>query len=227
MRRRRLTGFIPSILGALCALGILAAGASAAAFIQIDEFACEAGNACNGATTFGPQSVAIDETTGDVYVADAEHNVVNRFHSDGSYDSQIANGSFDFSGSSGPGIAVDGSGNLYVGDKGGDAYAYDPAGSLLWEKPGIGGTRIRDVAFDPSGGLWILDRPDANLVELDTATGEKTGATITLEGIVAIRFAFLATGAIVATDAVAPLSEYEADGTFLREAADRTRGMDV
>jgi hypothetical protein len=217
VRHRRSTGFITSILGALCSLGILAAGASAAAFIQIDEFGCEVGNACNGATTFEPRSVAVDETTGDVYVADGEHDVVNRFNSDGSYDSQIANGSFDFTGSIGPGVAVDGSGNLYVGDKGGDAYAYDPAGSLLWEKPGIGGSRIMDVAFDSSGGLWILDRPDANLVELDTVTGEKTGATITLEGIVAIKFAFLATGAIVATDAVAPLSEYEADGTFVRE----------
>ncbi len=223
MRRRRPTSFIASILGALCALGILAAGASAAAFIQIDEFGCEVGNACNGATTFKPQSVAVDETTGDVYVSDGEHSVVDRFHSDGSYDSQIANGAFDFAAVESS-IVVDGAGNLYVGDRNGppgdrhgNAYAFDPAGSLLWEKPGIGGTRIRDIGFDPSGGLWIVDRPDANLVELDPVTGEKTGATITPESIEIGKFAFLASGAIAAAESEGPLNEYDTGGTFLRK----------
>lgn len=179
MRHRRPTSFIPSILGALCALGILAAGASAAEPMLIDEFACEAGNACNGATTFEPQSVAVDENTGDIYVADAQHSVVDRFQPDGSYDSQIANGAFDFF-TAPASLVVDGAGNLYIGGKSGNAYAYGPFGSVLWEKPEVIDHRIRDIAFDPSGGLWVLDRTDEELVELDPATGEKTGASISM-----------------------------------------------
>jgi hypothetical protein len=216
---RRPTSFISSILVALCALGIFAAAASAGAPVLIDEFACEAGNACNGATTFEPQSIAVDETTGDVYVADGEHNVVDRFHSDGSYDSQIANGSFDFD-TPGPNIVVDAAGNLYIGGKNGDAYAYGPSGSVIWEKPEAIDHRIRDLAFDPSGGLWALDRPDEELVELDPATGEKTGATISMAFdpvFVPCAFAFRLTGTIAAGGCEDSLNEYAADGGFLRE----------
>lgn len=219
MIRHRPTSFISSILVTLCALGILAAAASAGEPVLIDEFACEAGNACNGATSFEPQSIAVDETTGDVYVADGEHSVVDRFQSDGSYDSQVANGSFDFA-APGPGIVVDAAGNLYIGGKNGNAYAYDASGSALWEKPEVIEHRIRDVAFDPSGGLWALDRADEILIELDPVTGEKTGATISMAFdpvFVPCAFAFRVTGTIAAGGCEDSLNEYAADGSFLRE----------
>lgn len=219
MRRHRATGFIASILAALCALGILAAAASAGEPVLIGEFACEAGNPCSDATTFLPRSIAVDENTGDVYISDEEHSVVDRFHSDGSYDSQIANGAFDFF-TVPTSIVVDGAGNLYVGGKNGDAYAYGPSGSVLWEKPEAIEHRIRDVAFDPSGGLWILDRTNEELVELDPATGEKTGATISMAFdplFVPCAFVFRLTGTIAAGGCEDSLNEYAADGSFLRE----------
>src|SRR5262249_17348574 len=128
VKRRRPTSLIASILGALCALGILAAGAPAAAPVLIDEFGCEASNLCDGAATFDPQSVAVDGASGDVYVTDVEHSLIDRFHSDGSYDSQIVNASFEF-GQLKSGIAVDGFGDLYVGGRNGNAYAYEPSGA--------------------------------------------------------------------------------------------------
>jgi|GEM_PF-6693961 len=218
MRHRPATSFIASILGALCLLGINAA-ASAGAPVLIDEFACEVGNACNGATSFEPRSLAVDENTGDVYVADGEQSVVDRFRPDGSYDSQITNGAFDFF-TTPASIAVNDAGNLYIGGKEGNAYAYGPSGSLLWEKPEAIDHRIRDMAFDPSGGLWALDRSDKELVELDLASGEETGATISLTVdpvFVPCAFAFRNTGTIAAGGCEASLSEYAADGSFLRE----------
>jgi DNA-binding beta-propeller fold protein YncE len=222
VRRRRPTSFIASILGALCTLAILAAAAPAAEPVLIDEFACEVGNACNGATTFKPQSVAVDENTGDIYVTDTELSVVDRFQPDGTYDSQIANGAFDFS-TAPASIVVDGTGNLYIGGKSGNAYAYGPFGTVLWEKPEVIDHRIRDIAFDPSGGLWVLDRTDDELVELDPATGEMTGAFISLAvdpDLSPCAFAFRATGTIVAGGCEGLFGEYAADGTFLRALED-------
>jgi DNA-binding beta-propeller fold protein YncE len=222
VRHRRSTRFVTSILGALCVLGLLAASAPAAEPVLIDELACEAGNACNGATTFKPQSVAVDENTGDIYVTDAELSVVDRFQPDGTYDSQIANGAFDFS-TAPASLVVDGAGNLYIGGKSGNAYAYGPFGSVLWEKPEVIDHRIRDIAFDPSGGLWVLDRTDEELVELDPDTGEKTGASISMAfdpGYAACAFAFRVTGTIAAGGCEAAFSEYAADGTFLRALED-------
>jgi sugar lactone lactonase YvrE len=220
--RHRSTRYVASILGALCVLGLLAASAPAAEPVLIDEFACEAGNACNGATPFNPQSVAVDENTGDIYVTDAELSVVDRFQPDGSYESQIANGAFDFS-TAPVSIVVDGAGNLYIGGKSGNAYAYGPFGSVLWEKPEVIDHRIRDIGFDPSGGLWVLDRTDEELVELDPATGEQTGASISMAfdpEYVPCAFAFRATGTIAAGGCEGPFSEYAADGTFLRALED-------
>lgn len=190
---------------------------------MIDEFACEAGNACNGATTFEPKSVAVDENTGDIYVTDAELSVVDRFQPNGTYDSQIANGAFDFS-TAPVSLVVDGAGNLYIGGKSGNAYGYGPFGSVLWEKPEVIDHRIRDIGFDPSGGLWVLDRTDEELVELDPVTGEKTGGSISMAfdpvygGACAL--AFRVTGTIAAGGCEAPFSEYAADGSFLRALED-------
>jgi hypothetical protein len=225
VRRRRRTSFISSILGALCALGILAAGASAAAPVQIDEFGCEVGNACGSATTFVPQSVAVDEATGDVYVTDVEHSLIDRFHADGSYDSQIVNGSFEF-GQSRSGIAVDDFGDLYVGGTNGNAYAYEPSGSLVWEKLGVI-TKICGIGFDPAGGLWIADHQNEDLVELDPATGEKTGTTIIVDtpyDAGPCKFAFHANGTIAAIEFTGALGEYDSDGAFLRDLQPGTGG---
>lgn len=225
MRRRRPTSFIASIVTALSALAVLAAGASAAAPVLIDEFACEAGNACNGATTFAPQSVAVDEASGDVYVTEVAPSLIDRFHADGSYDSQIVNASFEF-GQLRSGIAVDGFGDLYVGGRNGNAYAYEPSGALAWEKIDVV-NRICGVGFDPSGQLWIADNQHDELVELDRASGEKTGTTIGVETPYEAgpcKFVFLAGGRIDAIEAGGALGEYSSVGAFLRDLQPGTGG---
>jgi DNA-binding beta-propeller fold protein YncE len=225
VRSRRPTSLIASIVTALSASAVLAVSASAAAPVLIGEFACEAGNACNGATTFVPQGAAVDQASGDVYVTDAEHGLIDRFHSDGSYDSQIVNASFEF-GQLKSGIAVDGYGDLYVGGRNGNAYAYEPSGSLVWEKVDVV-NRICGVGFDPSGKLWIADNQHDELVELDRASGEKTGATIGVETPYEAgpcKFVFLADGRVDAIEAGGSLSEYSGAGAFLRDLQPGTGG---
>jgi DNA-binding beta-propeller fold protein YncE len=225
VRPRRRTSFIVSIFGALCALGIFAAGASAAAPVLIDEFGCEVGNACSSATTFEPQSVAVDEANGDVYVTDVEHSVIDRFHSGGSYDSQIVNASFEF-GAHKSGIAVDGFGDLYVGGLNGNAYAYEPSGALAWEKVDLV-NKICGVGFDSSGQLWIADNQHDELLELDRASGEKTGTTIGVETPYEAgpcKFVFLAGGRIDAIESSGALGEYSSAGAFLRDLQPGTGG---
>jgi DNA-binding beta-propeller fold protein YncE len=220
----RRASLIASILRALCALGILAAGASAAP-VLVDEFACEAGNACNGAMTFDPQGVAVDEATGDVYVTDVEHSLIDRFHSDGSYDSQIVNASFEF-GTRKSGIAVDGFGDLYVGGTNGNAYAYEPSGALAWEKVDVV-NKICGVGFDPSGQLWIADNQHDELVELDRSNGEKTGTAIVVDtpfDAGPCKFVFQASGPIDAIESSGALGEYSSDGAFLRDLQPGTGG---
>ncbi len=107
---------LPSLLGlALILTLVFALPVSAKA--QIANFSYSNSPVTLGSGLFDPIGVAVDES-GNIYVADLEHNAVKEF--------LAANGYTKFNtlggGFNGPqGVAVDGSGNVYVADTGNNA----------------------------------------------------------------------------------------------------------
>jgi hypothetical protein len=158
--------FTLAVLSALCAAMLLSASASAAAPTS--------GGSFNGSATpdgsMSPQRLATDEATGDVYVLDLAHSLVNKFSSSGAYIRQFKGSDTDggapfvFAGESD--VAVDNSGgpnqgNVYIVTEGGECaspcriFAFNAAGEFLWEK-----TLSSDpcgVAVDASGNLYTAD----------------------------------------------------------------------
>jgi hypothetical protein len=113
---------------------------------------------CNGAAgskpTSGPEAIepaglAVD-SSGDVYVADAAHQVIDEFAPSGAYIAQVADSTIT---SAGP-IAVDPSGNLYV------------ANSSLF-----GGSTVARCSSPPTPSCSVLDANGAMGVAVDPATG--------------------------------------------------------
>jgi len=84
----------------------------------------DGGSAAN-ASLFGPNGVAVD-AAGNLFISDCNNNVVRKVTLDGNITTIAGNSTFGFSGDGGPatsaalgcpsGIAVDGSGNLYIID---------------------------------------------------------------------------------------------------------------
>jgi hypothetical protein len=136
--------------------------------------------------------VAVDNSlgldAGDVYVADSEHGVVDRFDSEGRFVCQItaakpttpagvehecdgAAGSETPSGSIVPaGLAVDSSGDVYVADNAHDVIdEFGSAGNFLRqiEDPHLSG-EMGTIAVDPSGALFVVIS-EAAVVELNSA----------------------------------------------------------
>src|SRR5262245_22978459 len=119
--------------------------------------------------------VAIRQSTGDVYVIDKTHGVVDTFDASGSYLSQI--GTFSFS--TEPDIAVDNSatateGRLYILPEFQPLRAYDPAGTLLFQ---IDGSTTPDgpfgdacgAAVDSGGNIYIGDYGHLSIYKFDSA----------------------------------------------------------
>ena len=129
----------------------------------------------------GSVHVAVNQASGDIYVADQEHGVVDRFNSEGEYISQLEGlGSPE-------GLAIDSSGDVYVADAGKGVVdvlnskdepvreitgAEVPGGSL--------GTPV-DVALDTAGHVYVADESgrvvdefDAAGAYLDQTTGAET-----------------------------------------------------
>ena len=141
--------------------------------------------------------VAVDNSLGahkgDVYVADTEHGVVDRFSSSGVFECQItgktpvsaeeiahecdgAAGSLTPDGSIAPaGLAVDASGDVYVAD---DAHTvidkFGPSGEYVSQiKDPHLSTAMATLALDPKGDLYVASPPffggPGNVVKFDPA----------------------------------------------------------
>ena len=121
--------------------------------------------------------VAIDDSggrfTGDIYVTDSRHDRVDVFTSDGDYLGQL-DGSGTPQGSFGEpcGVAVDGSGRVYVGDYGGFVERYSPSALTLpiteadytvSEISGVG--EVCGVAVDSGGDVYASNWPSGPLNE--------------------------------------------------------------
>ncbi len=112
----------------------------------------------------GPVGVAVDESSGDVYVADAGNNRVEEFGAEGKYVATITGaetpaGSFSDS----SGVAVDNSsspakGDLYVMDVGHQVIdVFDSSGKYLSQIKGTPSSfegELNGVTVNPSGDLW-------------------------------------------------------------------------
>ena len=112
-----------------------------------------------------PTDIAVD-STGKIYVLDTGNKRVQVFNTNNAYIRSVAD--------SGKCLAVDSSGNLYVGGPIGTApgariSVYDSSGTFITNLfkgvasgdpdsiAGLVGTEINDIAFDPSGNLYIID----------------------------------------------------------------------
>ena len=125
--------------------------------------------------------IAIDEsgtaTDGDIYVAGGSAHRVDIFSSAGEYKGQLTEYSGGALGET-CGVAVDGSGNVYVGDYSHGVHVYEPAAN-----PPVNGdnTATFTTAANPctmaagtgaTEGFLFVDRYNGELLKLDAATGE-------------------------------------------------------
>jgi uncharacterized protein (TIGR03437 family) len=139
-----------------------------------------------------PQGVAVDKS-GNVYIADSANNVIRMVTPDGTISTVAGNGIGGYSGDGYPavyaqihtptGMAVDGSGNIYVAESGSSVIRKftvggnisTPAGSSAIGYWGDGGSakiaqfiNPQDVAVDSSGNLFIADTGNAVIRKVDT-----------------------------------------------------------
>jgi DNA-binding beta-propeller fold protein YncE len=124
----------------------------------------------------GPSGAAVD-SSGNVYVADAGNNLIQKFTSAGTFITQwggsgTGNGQFD----SPQGVAVDSSGNVYVADSDNNLIQkFTSAGTFItqWGGSGTGNGKFdypRGVAVDSSGNVYVADS-DNNLIQKFTSAG--------------------------------------------------------
>jgi hypothetical protein len=107
-----------------------------------------AGATITGAASFGTAwGVAVDPSSGDVYVTDYGRHVVDKFTSAGVYESQFATEAGGF------GVAVDLEGNVYVAGSEGVLHGVQEFSSAgVFEGNLVGSCEAFDVAVDPSNG---------------------------------------------------------------------------
>jgi len=142
------------------------------------------------AGSWSPQRLAVDQSTGHVYVIDGADDVIDVFSSTGRYLSQIpgsstTNTTFNFGGGEDD-VAVDNSGgandgNIYVNSlNAGMIFAFDRTGSFLWERSDAGGLPC-GIGVDSSGNPWFADFSNG-LQKLSAADGSAVGSPILATG---------------------------------------------
>jgi DNA-binding beta-propeller fold protein YncE len=136
---------------------------------------------CNAGQMTDAGALATDGS-GNVYVADTGCQKIQVFDPTGTQVLEFASfgdcatGCADGQVDDPAGIAVDGSGNIYVADTGNDRIEkYDPSGNFLlkWGTTGTGTNQLRSpqgVAIDGSGNVWVADYSN-NAVKEFTSTG--------------------------------------------------------
>jgi hypothetical protein len=185
-RSRRARALCAVAAAVVAALGTGGAAAQAAAPVFEKSFN---GSATPAGKMF-PNRLAVNETTGSVYVIDeGDKGVVDVFSASGAYQIQLLatatpSGSFDF-GSGEDDIAVDNSsaatkGNVYVlGENAGgpgEITAFDASGKFLWQTTAPPGSDVCGIAVDHAGGLWTADYGFG--VQQRVTTGLTAGSTI-------------------------------------------------
>ena len=173
---------------------------------------CTPGPGCTTTTaTFDMRGLAIDPKSGLAFVANGQGCVVQEFNADpadiGSASDPYGSFILNFNGvpaqgtdcGTGPGqfedgargIAVDGQGDVWVGDLGDfRAQVFSEQGTPLWvlpttaePPPGGGFNGPRGVAFDASGDMYVTDTYNYRIEELTPAGASNGGDTYALDQV--------------------------------------------
>jgi hypothetical protein len=196
-RRVLSVGFVLALAVGVSVLG----GASASAEV-VHNFEFSFNGSGTPAGSFAPLgTIAVDQVSGDVYVVDPNHEVVDRFDAAGKYLGQITGAAVPqgFLGLNGPesGVAVDGSGgpdkgDLYVAGAG-VVYRFDSLGKLLGEVNGsgtpAGSFAPTGVTVDAAGNLYVADQTNRVVDEFNAAggyVGQIASAQITYPRTIAV-----------------------------------------
>lgn len=136
-----------------------------------------------GAALAGAGSVAVASGSGDLYVADTNHNRVLAYSPQGKLLARFGAGDGDGSSGAGPGelnhpaaVAVAATGDIYVADTGNNRIVeLSPSGEVLtqWGSRGTTDGRFHlptGVAVDAAGNVYVLDSED-NRVEVFDSSG--------------------------------------------------------
>jgi DNA-binding beta-propeller fold protein YncE len=149
--------------------GALAAGtAQASLFSPAGSF----GSPGSGNGQFqGPTGVAIQPSSGNVYVVDTNNARVEKFSPSGSFISAFGQGQL----SSPRGIATDNSGKVYVSDDAGTntVLQFNANGGLVSTIDGSSAPQghfreIAGIAVDQAGNLWVAEGFTSNVIEFDS-----------------------------------------------------------
>jgi tripartite motif-containing protein 71 len=128
-------------------------------------------------------SVAVAAASGDLYVADRNHNRILVYSPEGKLLARFGSGSGDGSSGSGPGefdhpaaVAVDGAGDIFVADTSNNRIVkLSPSGSPLaqWGERGAADGRFHSptgIALDSAGNVYVVDSEN-NRVEVFDSNG--------------------------------------------------------
>ena len=134
------------------------------------------GSSGNGNGNFSsPSAIAIDSSSGNVYVADSGNNRIQKFTSSGKFKPDFVTkwgspGSADGQFRIPSGLAVDSSGNVYVADTGNDRIQkFDSNGKFItkWGSPGSGDGQFSvpyGIAIDSSSGnVYVADKGNSRI----------------------------------------------------------------
>ncbi|MGA2455744.1 MAG: SMP-30/gluconolactonase/LRE family protein [Solirubrobacteraceae bacterium] len=137
--------------------------------LQTCTSSCKAGTV----SSLSPDGIAINHTTGEIYVADAANNRVDVFSASGELYFVFGEGFSDPHG-----IAIDSSGNIWVANTGADKVTeYEAPFGGLMASYGAAGKGLGQfehpsgVAF-AGGNLYVTDLENQRIQELKTSTGE-------------------------------------------------------
>ncbi|HEX4806915.1 MAG TPA: hypothetical protein VFU94_13535 [Conexibacter sp.] len=222
-------------LAALCAALVAlasAATASAAGPTSAGSFDCNAISCSIG-------KLAVDESTGDIYMIDANNDAVDKFDASGNLLSQIRGSSttsttFSFGGEDD--IAVDNTGgpnqgNVYVVSEGGGSslagksfFAFNSSGTELWEAPSIAGDAC-GISVDPSGNPWGSDF-SGQVAQMRASDGGLTGTRVATPGFQSCETAFDTTGNLYVVNWTTTLEKFDAAGNHVG-TVDGTASYDV
>ncbi len=197
MMRARTLPFTGLVTLAVLAIAMAFASLPAYSFTQVALLRSFGGEGTGAGQFSGPAGVAVDQTTGDVYVVDRPGNRVEKFTSAGDYVSEFNGGpAHTLAGPSS--VAVDasagpGRGTVYVTDPGNKAVdLFDAEGNYLSQLTGTptgeAGAQVpfnilSAVTVDPAGNLWVYEDNEGGVVDKFTSAGSYVTQFSTGRGI--------------------------------------------
>ena len=123
-----------------------------------------------------PFGVAVDHSTGNVYVAEYSGNQVQVFDSSGTFITKWGSpGSADGQFSNPRGVALDSAGNVYVADTGNDRIQkFNSSGTLIMKWGGSGSANGQfsspiGVAVDSAGNVYVADAGNGRIQKFDSS----------------------------------------------------------